>query len=380
MIFNGTQVKTPLIAASLAALCASGSVCAQSSVTLYGIIDEGLTFSNNQLGEKAYQMQSGISQGSRWGLQGAEDLGGGLSAIFRLENGFDINSGKLGQQGREFGRGAYVGLSSKTLGTVTLGRQNEMMGDYVGLYTANGNWGILFPHPGDLDNTGIDFRINNAVRYTSPIISGIQASALYGFGNVAGATNRDAVKSVGVKYAGGPIALAAAYTSIDHPAEAVPEGVWTATNAVDGNYGLAASKYQSFGISGQYSFGNAKISADYTNTKFLGLDPTVGANISGHVSFNIFEIVASYYVTPSLQLGTGYSYTEGQVSATSKKPKYHNVDAIVDYFLSKRTDTYLQATYMHAAGDAQYADLAPVLQRSSTPNQIEVRLGLRHRF
>jgi predicted porin len=56
------------------------------------------------------------------------------------------------------------------------------------------------------------------------------------------------------------------------------------------------------------------------------------------------------------------------------------VDAIVDYFLSKRTDTYLQATYMHAAGDAQYADLAPVLQRSSTPNQIEVRLGLRHRF
>ena len=84
--FNGTQVKTPLIAASLAALCASGSVCAQSSVTLYGIIDEGLTFSNNQLGNKAYQMQSGISQGSRWGMQGTEDLGGGLSAIFRLEN------------------------------------------------------------------------------------------------------------------------------------------------------------------------------------------------------------------------------------------------------------------------------------------------------
>ena len=98
------------------------------------------------------------------------------------------------------------------------------------------------------------------------------------------------------------------------------------------------------------------------------------------MTFNIFEIVASYFVTPSLQLGTGYSYTEGQVSATSQKPKYHNVDAIVDYFLSKRTDTYLQATYMHAAGDAQYADLAPVLQRSSTPNQIEVRLGLRHRF
>jgi predicted porin len=373
-------VKTPLIAASLAALCASGSVCAQSSVTLYGIIDDGLTFSNNQLGEKSYQMQSGISQGSRWGMQGTEDLGGGLSAVFRLENGFDINSGKLLQQSREFGRGAYVGLASKTLGTVTLGRQNELMGDYVGLFTANGNWGILFPHPGDLDNTGIDFRVNNAVRYTSPVIAGIQGSALYSFGNVAGAMNRDAVKSVGVKYNGSALSAAAAFTTIDHPAEAVAEGVWTPTNVIDGNYGIAATKYQSFGVGAQYAFGQARISADYTNTKFLGLDATLGAKIGGHATFSVYEVVASYFVTSSLQLGTGYSYTEGDVSATAQKPKYHNVDAIVDYFLSKRTDAYLQATYMHAAGDAQYADLAPVLQRSSTANQIEVRLGFRHRF
>lgn len=361
-------------------LCASGTVCAQSSVTLYGIIDDGLTFSNNQLGEKSYQLQSGISQGSRWGLQGTEDLGAGLSAVFRLENGFDVNSGKLLQQSREFGRGAYVGLASKTLGTLTIGRQNELMGDYVGLYTANGNWGILFPHPGDLDNTGIDFRINNAVRYTSPVIAGIQGSALYGFGNVAGAINRDAVKSIGVKYAGGPVGVAAAYTSIDHPAEAVAEGVWTPTNVIDGNYGIAASRYQSFGISGQYAFDKLKISADYTNTKFLGLDATLGAGIGGHATFSVYEVVASYFVTPSLQLGTGYSYTKGDVSATGAEPKYHNVDAIVDYFLSKRTDGYVQATYMHAAGDAQYADLAPVLQRSSTANQIEVRVGIRHRF
>ncbi|MBB2930629.1 porin [Paraburkholderia silvatlantica] len=373
-------MKTPLVTVSLAALCASGSVWAQSSVTLYGIIDEGLTFSNNQLGKQSWQMQSGISQGSRWGLLGTEDLGGGLSAVFRLENGFDINSGKLLQQGREFGRAAYVGLASNRFGTLTLGRQNELMGDYVGQYTANGNWGILFPHPGDLDNTGIDFRVNNAVRYASPVFYGVQAGAVYGFGNVAGQMNRDAVKSFGVKYAGGPLALAAAFTTIDHPAEAVPEGVWTSTNVIDGNYGIAAAKYQSFGFAGQYTFGAAKVAAIYTNTRFMGLDPTLGAKIGGHVTFQIFEVVGSYFITPALQLGTGYSYTEGEVSANSQKPKYHNFDAIADYFLSKRTDAYLQATFMHAAGDAKVADLAPVLQASSTVNQVEVRLGLRHRF
>ena len=59
---------------------------------------------------KLYQ---GNLQGSRWGLKGTEDLGGGLKAIFQLENGFDVNNGKLGQGGLLFGRQAYVGLTSR---------------------------------------------------------------------------------------------------------------------------------------------------------------------------------------------------------------------------------------------------------------------------
>jgi hypothetical protein len=62
-------------------------------------------------------------QGSRWGMRGTEDLGGGLKAIFLLENGFDASTGKLWQGGLEFGRQAWVGLSSARLGTVSLGRQ-----------------------------------------------------------------------------------------------------------------------------------------------------------------------------------------------------------------------------------------------------------------
>lgn len=77
---------------------------AQTSVTLYGVIDEGFDYTNNVLGSHNYALQSGLAQGSRWGLKGAEDLGGGLRAIFQLENGFNVNNGRLLQGGLEFGR------------------------------------------------------------------------------------------------------------------------------------------------------------------------------------------------------------------------------------------------------------------------------------
>lgn len=354
---------------------------AQSSVTIYGIIDDGLTWSSNQGGKSAWQMQGSISQGNRWGFRGTEDLGGGTSAIFRLESGFNVNTGALSQGGRLFGRLAYVGLSDNHYGTLTLGRQGEEIGDYIGALSANGTLpgGILFPHPGDLDNNGIDFHLNNAVKYVSPTIAGLTGVATYSFGGVAGNFAQDSAKSFALQYVNGNLQLVGAYTSIDHPATAVPEGVWTATNTVDGNYGLAAGSYKVFGLGAAYSFGAARISADWTHTQFGDLNPTLGAKIGGHVTFNIGEVVASYMVTPALQLGMAYSYTEGNVSATGQEPHYHEVDASADYFLSKSTDVYASATYMRAGGGA-VADLAPVLQASSSANQIALRLGIRKKF
>ena len=107
---------------------------AQSSVTLYGIIDEAIRFDNHQTtsGGKLFTMGSGGElSGSRWGLQGTEDLGGGLKAIFQLENGFTPNTGVTQQSTpsgavRLFGRTAMVGLVSP-FGTVTLGRQYTLV-------------------------------------------------------------------------------------------------------------------------------------------------------------------------------------------------------------------------------------------------------------
>ena len=113
---------------------------AQSSVTLYGIVDAGLTYTNNQKGAKNFQQTSGKLSGSRWGLKGTEDLGDSLKAVFTLENGFRPNDGTLGQGGREFGRQAFVGLAKTGIGTVTLGRQYEPLADLVAQYAGSGFW------------------------------------------------------------------------------------------------------------------------------------------------------------------------------------------------------------------------------------------------
>lgn len=113
--------KTLLAFGALAAF--SGAANAQSNVTLFGIVDAGVTYVNNDGGSKSVKLGSGNLQGSRWGLTGSEDLGGGTKAIFVLENGFSLNNGTLGQGGRMFGRQAYAGLSSATAGTSPVGEK-----------------------------------------------------------------------------------------------------------------------------------------------------------------------------------------------------------------------------------------------------------------
>lgn len=104
------------------------SVHAQDRVTLYGVIDQGIHFQNNAgPGKKvSFDSLAGIV-GSRWGVTGEENLGGGIKAIFALESGISLGNGQFGQGGTEFGRQAFVGFSSKEYGQFTLGRQYDMI-------------------------------------------------------------------------------------------------------------------------------------------------------------------------------------------------------------------------------------------------------------
>src|SRR5579862_4491320 len=101
---------------AVALLFAATAAQAQSSVTLFGVLDEGLNLTSNANGHKTWQMSSVDLVTSRWGLKGSEDLGDGLQAIFALESGFTLDNGAAYYNGRLFGYQSYVGLQSDALG------------------------------------------------------------------------------------------------------------------------------------------------------------------------------------------------------------------------------------------------------------------------
>ncbi|CAB3794608.1 hypothetical protein LMG27177_03678 [Paraburkholderia fynbosensis] len=196
----------------------TGAAHAQSSVTLYGIVDAGIGYVHNADGnKKQVGMINGNMNGNRWGIKGSEDLGGGLKAVFQLESGFDPGTGKLNQGGREFGRQAFVGLTSDKYGTVTLGRQYDPLVDMVQGITGDNFFGGIFATPGDVDNYDNSLRTSNAVKYVSPTYAGFQVEGLYGFSNGAGTTGQGHTWSGAATYNNGPVSLAAGYFYANNP-------------------------------------------------------------------------------------------------------------------------------------------------------------------
>jgi len=381
---------------SLLALAAlgtfAGAAQAQSSVTLYGIIDAGFVFNNNSAGHQLYSLNSGNLQGSRWGLRGTEDLGGGLKAVFVLENGFNVMNGRLGQGGDEFGRQAFVGLSTSQFGTVTLGRQYDSVVDYTGALEVGSQWATYFgAHPGDLDNMNNSNRANNSIKYSSANYSGLTFGGLYSLGGVAGQSGRNQIWSAGVGYAQGPLQLGAAYLNIRDPNFSF-YGNNATSSAVASNMsgsrvysGYASARTQEVISAGAaYTFGAATVGATYSNTAFKDLGGEAGLNplgYSGSARFHNAEVNFKYQLTPALLLGVAYDYTHGY---GANDAKYHQAMLGTDYFLSKRTDFYVAGVYQHAIGtdSTNTAAVANIngLSPSSTSNQVAAIVGIRHKF
>ncbi|WP_321794672.1 porin [Caballeronia sp. J97] len=349
---------------------------AQSSTTLYGIVDEGITYSNNQAGHANYQMSSGNIQGSRWGLKGQEDLGGGYQAVFNLENGFDVGSGKLGQGGREFGRKAYVGLSSP-YGTVTLGRQYESTVDFISPYVSNEIWGGgLFIHANDMDLTDGTVRVDNAIKFKSVDYAGFNFGGLYSFGGQPGQFGKNSAWSVGASYTRDWFSAGASYLNINSPATAVLQtfaNSATYTNVIYGNY-LAAARSENVLAAGMSAkFGNAQALLSYTDTVYHG-----GSN-NHDVRFANYEASLGYFFSPSIFGAVSYNFTDGINHADDTTPRYHQVSLMGDYFLSKRTDLYAQVAAQQATSDAHFAQVGG-LTASSTNRMLVARVGIRHKF
>jgi GBP family porin len=382
-------MKKTLMVAALTGVFATAAH-AQSSVTLYGLIDAGITYTNNQAGHSNWQATDGAISTSRWGLRGSEDLGGGLKAIFTLENGFNVMNGTLRQGGREFGRQAFVGLASSQFGAVTLGRQYDSAVDYLGPLALTGTQygGTFTAHPFDNDNMDNSFRVDNSIKYQSANYGGFKFGGLYGFSNAAGQFSNNRAYSVGGSYNYGGLNVAAAYLQLNNSLSALGAVTNGTNGAVAGDNPLIAGRQRTFGAGVNYTFGPATAGFLYTQSNlnnFTGISASgagtsatvpVGAT-SGH--FQNFEVNGRYQITPALSVAGGYTYTQSSIDGTN--PKWNQVNLQTSYSLSKRTDVYLQGEYQHVIQDGTRlnADING-LTASGNNNQVAVTAGLRTRF
>jgi len=330
---------------SIAVLSAlSSAAFAQSNVTIYGIVDAGLVSERGGITGTSEKLTSGVASASRIGFKGTEDLGGGLSAIFKLETGFRVDTGALDNTNNAlFNREAFVGLSSKEAGTLTLGRQYTPMYETlrdVGDPFAVGYAGTaknLFPVAGDLTRT------SNSIVYQTPAYQGFKGEVSYTLGEQAGNATAGREYGMYVEYANGPLTSRIVYNARNNDTATLTTG------GIGHNTMFAAN----------YDFQIAKAYFAYSQDK--GLNSAALNNATQ--AFVGSSTVAS---TDSTDLLVGATVpvtgTNGTVMASYIKKNDKNVanrDADqwaigYTYALSKRTSTYVAYAKIKNKNGANY--------------------------
>ena len=336
-------MKKTLIA--LAALGAMAGVAhAQSSVTLYGLVDAYVGQTSTEttstiVASRVAKLKQNVVNGSgqnnsRWGMRGTEDLGGGMKGLFVLEGGFQPDTGASAtvsnQGGSLFGRQAWVGLSSG-FGTVGLGRQYPAYDDLRGatnmIYDSN------FATTGTVWGTGLqDYqnRSSNSIKYTSPDFAGFSGAVTYGLGeNKTATTGAESVASIHVKYANGPLLVGFAHQT-EKQVISTANSLFVSLAPATVN---STRKYNMVGAS--YDFGVAKITAQYNQAKGQQINTTASAsdkevNVGVSVPFGAAAIAA----------GLSRAKSEGSGVGNDGTNKGTGVSLLGTYALSKRTNLY----------------------------------------
>ncbi|CAL60465.1 putative porin [Herminiimonas arsenicoxydans] len=343
----------------------AGAASAQSSVTVYGIVDMGITSQDTGAGanDRLNGVTSGNQSASRIGFKGTEDLGNGLKANFVLEQTIAADTGVLSQvDGKTaFNRFATVGLSGN-FGAVNLGRQVSAIKDAYDAIDPFGDGGTIAPISAIFFNAalkGDNGRISNSIKYTSNSYSGFKFGAHYAFGEQAGRTGADSNYGLNLGYANGPLNVQFGYMSGDDSTAGAP-GFKPVKNSKDKMTFLGAT----------YDFGVAKLHAAYGDSKnqpvagnvdnkyrnyMLGVSAKVGAAGS---------IMASYTVNDTR--------TFGGVKANDRDSKRAGIMYAHD--LSKRTNLY--AGYSHTSNDKNAKLNALVADQSGSMFAV----GVRHKF
>lgn len=244
-------MKKQMIALAVAGAFAGSAFAA--NVDVYGVVDTGLVYTQTEVGgvlssAKAeghkFSMDSGVNSGNRLGLRGTEDLGDGYSVSFRLENGFNSDTGVLGQDGQLFGREARLSMNTP-YGTVSFGR--------MGALTSGAGTYDVFQATGDaLDGgnanyigTGYWFsrgRCDNMITLVTPEANGFTGYAQYSF-QTSGTENasvrkNDRYMALGLTYSAGPLNVAVIADMVEYSNDTVAK-----LNYVNTYAGFSKKKY-----------------------------------------------------------------------------------------------------------------------------------------
>jgi predicted porin len=337
------------------AMLAASTAFAQSSVTLYGVADAWLGQTSVTISPgaavKQIKLDSGGYNGSRWGLRGSEDLGGGLKANFQLESGFNIDSGGFASNsaGGIFGRQAYVGLSGG-FGAINFGRQYTAYDDARGAENANNGFDTAFTPTGTVYGRGstttvgvltgvADYtsRTNNTIKYNTPDFGGVSGALSYALGeDKTAAASASSVLGAHLKYVNGPIAVFAALQN-EKPAG-------------------TGDKTQFANIGANYDLGVVRLSAGYQNAKL------------GTTKDNEFQAGVAVPFGPAA-ISAGFATTQTKVNG-AKAGKGTGFGLTGYYDLSKRTAAYA------GVRSAKFEDAGG----NTTSKDSLFAVGVRHRF
>lgn len=343
--------------AALAGAIVPMTAMAESNVTLYGVLDTNISAIDHVAGangKSATQvaMGSGGEWGSRWGIRGTEDLGGGYSALFVLESGINTNNGTSTDTTRAFSRLSYIGISTPGAGVITLGRQYTAQFDTIAQFWPQTRAPQFEPY-----SVGMSVYVDNAAKYT--LLTGpFKIIATAGMGNVAGNFRANAAYSAGITYTYGPFAIAASADQTNTAAS---------TTAPVGSVG----KVWKLDLAAKYKLGNATLFAGYKWGRTESFAQVVTQRDA------LYWGGVEYRFSPAFVAAAGYYFQDLRAVGTTNLPNPQQVTVRGSYFLSKRTDIYAAVT--HAWNSAINLASTSTLASGET-GQSGVSIGIRHVF
>ncbi len=353
------QKRSKLMLASALSVGLIGQVFAAQAgnVKLYGIVDTGVYVHHSSNEATVVDLASGITKGSRWGIEGNEDLGSGYSVFFRLEQGFNLDDGSAKSSEYQFYRDSYIGVSTP-IGRINAGR--------TGALASGNNGGIL----GSLSPFGITWkeaalskifvgcistRVSNMIRFESAEFSGVKLFAQYSNGvddDAVSSSQKDRYLALGANYKLGGLRLAFVFDNYFYNDSA------SKTEA-----GVAAGKnlknQRTYNFGGSYDFGTVRLYAGYqygqnVKTPKVGDGKSIAAKYSAK---NAGE--SEGYDTHAVTLGTNIKLLGGELKGTlgfahadrdhqDAKSKVYQAGIGYKYPLSKRTYAYGGVAYLNA--------------------------------